>query len=157
MKRLAMMALSASLATACQTTGDPDNKRAAGAVGGAILGVVAGYTMFGSGSGQSVMALLGAGAGGAGGYYAVDGIIKRGRKKMQKAAYESLNGGEVGRIVYWEIQAAGSAGSFTVLRSYRARDGRLCRDNSAKAMNELKNTDQRRTACRLADGGWELI
>ena len=98
-----------------------------------------------------------AGAVGAGGYYAVDAIIKRGRKKMQKAAYESLNGGEVGWIVYWEIQATGSAGSFTVLRSYRARDGRLCRDYLAKAMNELKNTDQRRTACRLADGGWELI
>jgi surface antigen len=157
MKRIAMMALAASLAAACQITSDPDNKRAAGAVGGAILGVVAGYTMFGSGSGQSVMALLGAGAGGAGGYYVVDAIVKRDRKKRQKAAYESLNGGEVGRTVYWENQATGSAGSFTVLRSYRARDGRLCRDYSAKAMNELQTTDQRRTACRLADGGWELI
>ena len=153
MKRFAMMALAASLATACQTTGDPDNQRAVGAVGGALVGAFVGYTMFGAGGGQAVMALLG----GVGGYYAIDEIIKRDKKKMQKAAYESLNGGTQGRTVYWENQDTGSAGSFTILRSYQARDGRPCRDFSARAMGDRQTTDRRRTACRRANGDWELI
>ena len=101
--------------------------------------------------------LLSAGAGAAGGYYAADEIVKRDREKMQNAAYESLNRGARGRAVYWENRDTGSAGSFTVLRSYRARDGRLCREISARAMGARKTTQRRRTACRLNDGGWELI
>ncbi len=157
MNRIAMVALAASLATACQTAGGPDNQRAVGAVRGAMLGAIVGYSLLGGGSGRHVMALLGAGAGGYGGYYAVDDIIQRDKKKMQKAAYESLSAGAKGKTVYWENRDTGSAGSFTVLRSYQTRDGRLCRDLSAKAMGDRRTTDRRRTACRLTDGGWEFI
>jgi surface antigen len=157
MKRFATLVLVASLAiTACQQTKDPDNQRAVGAVSGAILGAILGYAI-GNGSGEAVMALLGAGVGSVGGYYAADEIIKRDKKNMQKAAYESLSSGVEGQIVYWENQETGSAGSFTVLRSYQTRDGRLCRDVSAWAMGDSQTTERRQTACRLTNGGWELI
>ena len=157
MKRIAMFALAASLATACQTNDDPDNQRALGAVGGAIAGAIISYSLFGNSDSNAILTLLGTGAGSVGGYYAVDEIIKRDKNKMQKAAFESLNAGVDGQAVYWENQDTGSAGSFTVLRSYQRRDGRLCRDFTATAMGDRHTTDHRRTACRLADGGWEVI
>ena len=79
MKRIIFLALALSLAS-CKTTGDPDNQRAVGAVAGAVIGAFVGY-QFGGGSGQTIMTVLGAVAGSAGGYYAADYIIKRDRKR----------------------------------------------------------------------------
>ncbi len=155
MKRIVILALVLSLA-ACKTTDDPDNQRAVGAVAGAAFGMFFGYNFLGNGSGQEIMALLGGVAGAAGGYYAADYIIKRDKQKMQKAAYEGLTNTPVGKSVYWENRETGSAGSFKVLRDYATTDGRQCREFSTNVMGELKTVENKRTACRIHNGAWEI-
>jgi surface antigen len=155
MKRIVYLVLALSLA-ACKTTGDPDNQRAIGAVTGAIFGAFVGYNFLGNGSGQEIMAILGGAAGAAGGYYAADYIIKRDKKKMEKAAYEGLTTAAVGKTVYWENRETGSAGSFKVLRDFARADGRQCREFSSNVMGDLKTVENRRTACRIHNGAWEL-
>jgi len=155
MKRIAVLLLAGSLA-ACQTS-DPDNQRAVGAMSGVILGAFIGYNMFGSGSGQTIMAALGAAAGGAGGYYAADYVIKQDQKKMEKAAFLSLDSASEGSTVYWENDETGSAGSFKVLRSFQSPEGRRCRELMASAMGELGTVEKKETACLLHNGAWEII
>lgn len=155
MKRIAVLVFAASLA-ACQTN-DPDNQRAVGAVSGVILGAFVGYNMFSSGTGQTIMTLLGGAAGGAGGYYAADYIIKRDKEKMEKAAFLSLDSAAEGSTVYWENDDTGSAGSFTVLRSFQSQEGRRCREFMANAMGELGTIEKKETACLRHNGSWEII
>jgi surface antigen len=155
MKRVIFLALALSLA-ACKTTDDPDNTRAVGAVAGAVLGAFVGY-QFGGGSGQMIMTVLGAVGGGAGGYYAADYIIKRDKKKMKKAAYKGLTTTPVGGTVYWQNQETGSAGSYTVLRAFETADGRQCREFVTNIMGERDTVKNQQTACRIHNGGWEVI
>lgn len=155
MKRIAILALALSL-TACKVTNDPDNQRAVSTVTGAIFGAFVGYNLLSSGSGQSIMALLGGAAGGAGAYYAADYVIKRDKKKMSRAAYEGLTNTPVGKTVYWENQDTGSAGSFTVQRAFVTADGRMCREFSTNIMGDLDTIENNRTACRLHNGAWEM-
>ena len=152
MKRVIILALALSLA-ACKTTDDPDNARAVGAVAGAVIGAFIGY-QFGGGSGQVVMTALGAAAGGAGGFYAADYVIKRDQKKMKKAAFEDLTATPVGGTVYWQNPDTGSAGSFTVLRAFETADGRQCREFVANTMGELDTVKNQQTACRIHNGAW---
>jgi len=156
MKRIVILALALSL-VACKTNDDPDNQRAVGAVAGAFFGAFVGYNMFGGGSGQAIMAMLGAAAGGAGGYYAADYVIKRDQQKMGKAAYEGLTDTPVGKSVYWQNDETGSAGSFTVLRAFATADGRLCREFTTNIMGDLDTVETKRTACQLHNGAWEVI
>lgn len=155
MKKVLFLALVLSL-TACKTTDDPDNTRAVGAVAGAIVGAIIGYSI-GNGSGEAVMALLGAAAGGAGGYYAADAIVKHDQKKMNKAAYEGLANTPVGGTVYWQNSDTGSAGSFKILRAFLSTDGRQCREFIANVMGERDTIEKQRTACRIHGGAWEII
>lgn len=155
MKRVIILALALSLA-ACKTTDDPDNTRAIGAVAGAVVGAFIGY-QFGNGTGQTIMSLLGAAAGGAGGYYAADYVIKRDQKKMKKAVYEGLTATSVGETVYWQNRDTGSAGSFTILRAFESADGRQCREFVTNIMGELKTVKQQQTACRIHNGAWEVV
>jgi surface antigen len=155
MRRVIFLALALSLA-ACKTTDDPANTRAVFTVAGAIVGAIIGYEL-GNGSGEAVMAMLGAAAGGAGGYYAADYVIRRDQEKMKKAAYEGLENTPVGGTVYWQNRDTGSAGSITVLRAYASRQGRECREFVAHLMGDLDTTERRRTACRLHNGAWEII
>lgn len=155
MKKVIFLTLALSLA-ACKSTGDPDNQRAVGAVAGAVFGAFVGYNFFGGGSGQEVMAVLVGAAGAAGGYYAADYIIKRDQQKMEKAAYEGLTNTPVGKSVYWENKETGTAGSFKVLRAYATADGRQCREFTTNVMGALKTVENRRTACRIHNGAWEI-
>ncbi|NKB55931.1 MAG: hypothetical protein GKS00_06310 [Alphaproteobacteria bacterium] len=155
MKRIAILMLALSLA-ACKTTDDPDNQRAVAAVAGTIFGAFVGYNLLGGGSGQAVMAVLGAAAGGAGGFYAADYVIKRDKKMRERAAYEGLTDTPVGKTVYWENQETGSAGSFTVLRTFTTTDGRMCREFSTNIMGALDTVENKSTACRLHNGAWEM-
>lgn len=154
MKKVIFLALALSLA-ACKTTNDPANTRAVFTIGGTIIGAIIGYEL-GNGTGQTIMAMLGAAAGGAGGYYAADYIIENDRKKMKKAAYRGLEETPVGGTVYWQNRDTGSAGSFTVLRAFATADGRQCRDFVAHLMGDLDTLEERRTACRIHYGAWEI-
>ena len=155
MKRVIFLVLVLSL-TACKTTEDPDNTRAVGAVAGAIFGAFIGY-QFGNGSGQAVMSLLGAAAGGTGGFYAADYVIKRDQKKMKKAVYQGLTATPVGGTVYWQNSDTGSAGSFTILRAFKNADGRQCREFVTNVMGALKTVKSQQTACRIHNGAWEVV
>lgn len=156
MKRIAILALALSL-TACKVTSDPDNQRAAGAVTGAIFGAFVGYNLVSSSFGQTIMVMLGAAAGSAGGYYAADYVIKRDKEKLSRAAYEGLTSTPVGKTVYWENHDTGSAGSFTVQRAFVTPDGRMCRKFSTNIMGDLDTIENTSTACRLHNGAWEII
>ena len=155
MKRIIVLVFATSLA-ACQTS-DPANQRAVGTLSGMILGAFVGYQLLGNGSGQTIMAILGAAAGGAGGFYATDYIIRRDQARKDKAAYLGLDSAAEGSTVYWENADTGSAGSFTILRSFQSADGRYCREFKASTMGELRTVTQTETACRLQTGAWEVI
>ena len=156
MKRIAVLALAISL-VACQQTSDPANQRAVGTLSGMFIGAFIGYSLIGGDTGRAIMTVLGAAAGGAGGYYATDYIIKRDQQMKDHAAFLSLDGGKIGSTVYWENEDTGSAGSFTVLRTFKSSDGRRCREFTANTMGVLRTVKQTETACQLSNGSWEII
>lgn len=154
MKKVIFLVLALALA-ACKTTEDPANTRAVVTVAGTIIGAIVGYGL-GNGSGQAIMTVLGAAAGGAGGYYAADYIIRKDQEKMSRAAYQGLEHTPVGGTVYWQNRDTGSAGSFTMLRTFATADGRECREIVAHLMGHLNTLKQRHTACRIFNGAWEF-
>ncbi|MDA0663304.1 MAG: RT0821/Lpp0805 family surface protein [Proteobacteria bacterium] len=155
MKRFSVLVLIAGL-TACQTN-DPANQRASATLSGLFLGAFVGYNILSSGgNGQTIMTILGAAAGSAGGYYAADYIIRMDREKMERAAFLSLDGAAEGSTVYWENEDTGSAGSFWVLRSFQEPDGRLCREFIANVMGDSATIERQNKACRIRNGAWEI-
>lgn len=154
MKRFAVLVLVAGLA-ACQT-GDPANQRASATLSGMFLGAFVGYNILSGGTGQTIMTVLGAAAGGTGGYYAAEYIIQKDKQKMERAAFLSLDSASEGSTVYWENDDTGSAGSFRILRSFQASDGRDCREFIANAMGESATIERQSTACRIRNGAWEI-
>ena len=154
MKRIAALILVAGL-TACQTN-DPANQRASATLSGLFLGAFVGYNILGSGTGQTIMTVLGAAAGGAGGYYAADYIIRMDKQKMERAAFLSLDSAAEGSTVYWENEDTGSAGSFTILRSFQSSNGRRCREFIANTMGEAATVERQETACQIRNGAWEI-
>ena len=157
LKNSALIVVVALLLVGCQTK-NPGSMRASMLIVGALAGGFFGYNVLGSSDATKViLGMAGAAAGGYGAMYASDFIIKRDMKRRKMAAYQSLVAKNEGVPYYWENPETGSSGSFTILRTFKSAEGRVCRDVEAHAVGEEGSVTKQQTACQLFNGAWELV
>ncbi len=157
MKKTAAVAL-AVLLSACQVT-DRNNKLAMSTVVGAVTGGVIGWFTLGGGTGGSTLGALAlATAGGGAGYLLAERMLPReDRAAMDRTVYETLASAETGETRRWGDPRHGPFGTVTATRTFRNRNGALCRDFTATVTIEGKEKRFDSTACRLHDGAWRTI
>ena len=145
----------------CLTSQDltREEKIANGVSLGAIAGGVLAYNIAGGGDPTSkfILALLGAGVGGVGGYFAADRLTRWDKTSMNDTAFRSLNEASSGQTLTWANDDSGHSGSFTPVRTYLDHKGRICRDFEMTLKVEAEPAKGRRTACRTATGAWVII
>jgi surface antigen len=127
-----------------------------GQVGGAIVGGVAGGlvgSQIGSGRGRIAAIIGGTLAGAALGSY-VGGSMDR---DDQRRASQALESHETGKTVQWRNPGSGHGYEMTPTRTYRASDGRYCREFTTRVTIGGKNEEAYGTACRMPDGSWQII
>lgn len=147
------------LLAACATTGDPyaDSVRqqeTAGALLGGILGGVIGH-QFGDGRGQTAMTVLGATTGAM-----IGGRLARDRATSdyeRRAAYQALESAPSGHAVPWRDPDSAAYGSYTPVRTWRAQDGRYCREYQQVIVIGGREERAYGTACRQPDGSWRIV
>ena len=156
MKKVLCLATLALVISSCAVT-DRKNKLAVATVTGGVAGAFVGWTVFGPGGsgilGSLVVGSLGAGAG----YLATDTLLPRERESFHRATYHSLQGMPEGQPTKWTSADTGTTASITPLRSFRAKDGKLCRDFVVVFKIGESRESVKRTACRGVDGSWQTI
>ncbi len=156
---LKMTGVAAALAltvTGCTASGslDRDDKLAIGAVGGAVVGGLLGYELFGSGSGQLIGLAVGAAGGAVGGYYLADRMTQADKRAMESSAYDALTNKAPGEGVSWVNPDSGNSGNVVSTRTFMAADGRLCRDYKTTVNVSGETVETVQTACRTDQGDW---
>jgi len=68
------------------------------------------------------------------------------------AAYQSLVAENEGVPYNWENLKTGSSDSFTVLRTYKSTEGRVCREVEAHAVGEEGSVTKKQTVRQLFNG-----
>jgi surface antigen len=127
------------------------------AAGGLVSAAAGGFTAarFASGHGKSrlaataIGALIGAVVG-----HRIDGGIARAEEICFSESFEHLPDHET---VAWMDPALGAHYSVSLTKTMRAVDGRYCREYTARATLNGQAAGTYGTACRQADGRWELI
>jgi surface antigen len=124
----------------------------AGAVLGGIGGAVAG-AQIGGGTGR----LIATAAGGLLGAWLGSEIGARLDERDQMLAEEATYGAlEQEQASTWENPDSGYSGTVTPVRTYD-RDGRVCREFEHVVHIEGRREVAHGTACRDADGRWEIV
>lgn len=125
----------------------------------ALLGAVAGGTagfFIGSGSGQFLAIALGTVLGGGGGYLAEVYLNGDDMAQMRETSQAALEDHRIGAPGEWRNPETGHFGSITPTRTYRAGDGRFCRDFDQSVTIRDRIYEDSGTACRARDGSWFL-
>lgn len=66
--------------------------------------------------------------------------------------YQSLVAGNEGVPYNWENSETGSSGSFTVFRTYKSTEGRVCREVKARAVGGEGLVTKQQTVRQLFNG-----
>ena len=157
----AALVLAASLAlAACEN--EEDGRRLGqvfGAIGGAVIG-----SQVGSGAGR-VLATVGLAT--LGGYLGGElgaELSREDRRFAERATEHALESNAPGQAAAWSNPDTGSSGAVTPGPIYVARKdagpvaGRACREIDVVVTPGGKSTKRgKRTACRNADGEWEVL
>ena len=148
--------LASALATAgCSQDGSSDFGpktgvgAALGAAGGGLLGAAAG----GGATGIAAGVLLGGLVGGATGSY-LDDQDKRTAALTTQQALESKPSGTTST---WQNPDSGHSGSVTPVRTYQSANGQYCREYEQTVTIGGQPQKSYGTACRQADGSWQLM
>jgi surface antigen len=161
--KLMAIALTTIMLSACtESDGSPGrgvmsggsiNKADVGTVAGVIGGGVLGSTI-GSGAG-SVAATIGGGL--LGGWLgnsigtSLDNADRNTHSRISQRAMET------GRTQKWNNSRNGNHGTFTPHKRYKNNDGEYCREYTQVIYVDGKKHTGRGTACRDADGTWNII
>jgi surface antigen len=144
----------ALLAGGCANN-DYGNKQTFGALSGAALGGLFG-AQFGKGNGQLAATAAGAVIGGL-----VGGEIGRGlddvdQLKAQRAQQRAQSA-PLGQTIAWSNPDTGNRGAVTPLREGVSSTGTYCREFQQTIEVSGQHQSGYGTACRQADGSWEII
>lgn len=160
-RRITVGALVAALASGsvgCTASGDGrmsrDDKIAAGAIAGAVVGGLIGYELLGGGQGRYLGALFLGAAGAYGGSLLADRLTRWDKTAMQETAYNTLTETPAGETSTWRNAESGNGGTITPIRTYLNHEGRICRDYKATLSVEGEAFDGMETACRTESGAW---
>lgn len=146
-KAMTLGAIAALLLTAC-TTGSNENRPAAGANSGVVVG-----SEVGAGSGELP---LGAVEGGLLGADIGRSLDDADRRIATQAEYEALEYGRAGRPATWKSAESGNRGEIVVGPGYEVN--RLdCRQYSHKVFIGGRPRVAKGTACREPDSTWRII
>ncbi|MEX2495834.1 MAG: RT0821/Lpp0805 family surface protein [Woeseia sp.] len=153
--RKSPVALLASVVIAAGCAGQDEDRGIDKSDAGQILGGVAGAaagSQIGSGSGQTAAMIAGALIGSMAG----ERIGARMEEDDRRQAGLALENSRTGETVAWENPDTGNAFEMTPVETYE-RDGRPCRQFEFEVETVRGSDTQERTACRNANGTWEVI
>ncbi len=123
---------------------------------GGLLGAAAGGFLgskIGDGKGQ-----LAAVAGGTLLGFLVGGNIGRTMDATDRSCVgQTFEHAKDGQTIAWTNPDRGSRYQVTPKQTFQRRDGRYCREYTATAMIGGKSQDTHGTACRRADGNWQIV
>ncbi|MCB1529942.1 MAG: glycine zipper 2TM domain-containing protein [Rhodospirillales bacterium] len=139
----------------CETIQNSGDKEKVGAVGGAILGGLAG-SQVGSGSGRlwatGVGTLLGVLVGSEVGR----SLDKADMAYAQRANYQA-HSSPIGESITWDNPESGNSGSVTPVREGSDTAGRYCREYQQTIYVGGQQETGYGIACRQEDGTWEIV
>jgi len=153
MKKVMSVALIAALSVglvACQG-GSGTNNQNVGVVAGSLIGGLLG-SQFGQGSGAVAATIGGAVLGGL-----LGGSIGQSMDKTDRMnTMQALNTGKTGRPTSWQNPDTGNYYQVTPTKTYMD-DGQPCREYTTVATVAGKRQQIYGTACREADGSWQVV
>lgn len=134
-----------------------EDQIAIGTVGGAAIGALVGFELFGGGEAR-YLAALGLGvAGGYGGALLADRLTEFDKTAMNETAYNALENGPSGATSTWQGTQNGTAGSITPIRTFLDSQGRICREYMAEMSVQGETVSGRETACKAEAGHWVVF
>ncbi|MCP4328136.1 MAG: hypothetical protein GY791_06845 [Alphaproteobacteria bacterium] len=136
--------------TACQNVG---TKTQVGAAGGAAAGgLLAAATGTGA-AGIAAGVLLGGLAGGAIGNM----LDQRDQEMAAQSTQQALESGQTGQQTQWVNPDSGHSGTVQPTRTYQTSSGQYCRDFQQTVTVNGRTETATGTACRQADGTWQVV
>lgn len=132
--------------------GNKCNREALGAVLGGVVGGVAGSRV-GKGDGREVATIAGALVGALVG----QSIGRHMDRTDQYCTGQVLEYATDRQTVGWHNPDAGTRYSVTPMNYYKSRDGRYCREYTSEATIGDQKQQIYGTACRQADGSWQIV
>jgi len=135
------------------TTGD---KQAVGTVIGAVTGGVAG-SQIGKGNGQLIAVGAGVLLGALIGNEVGATLDKVDQQHVLDTAHQSLEYSKSGTTTSWNNPDTGNSGNVTPLKTYEIANNQYCREYQTEVTVGGETQSAYGTACRRADGTWEII
>lgn len=150
---LSALALATALIVGCATGSSEPlvDKSTAGSVIGGVAGAVAG-SQIGGGSGQTIATIAGALIGSIAG----ERIGARMEEDDRHRTALALENNQRAVTEAWVNPNTGNEFSVTPVSTYE-RDNRPCRDFRFRVETDRGTETEERTACRTADGTWEIV
>ncbi|MCD6040187.1 MAG: hypothetical protein K0S27_1587 [Gammaproteobacteria bacterium] len=139
---LAMVSL-----TSCSNVSNQDMGTLAGGVAGGLLG-----SQFGGGAGQ----LVAIGAGTLAGAYIGNKLGQNMDETDKLKMTQTLETNAVGQPAYWKNNKTGTSYTVTPTQNVTVHGNRYCREYHTNAVVAGKQQQVYGTACRQADGSWEI-
>ena len=131
-------------------------KQTLGAVGGAILGGLAG-AQFGAGEGRLWATGIGAVLGAFAGSEIGKSLDKADKTYMTKTTQATLEHSNTGSTSTWNNPDSGHSGTVTPTKTYQRADGQYCREFQQTVTIGGKEEKAYGTACRQPDGSWKIV
>ena len=153
-----LLLMVALLLTACAGGRVEDGKetKANGAIAGAVVGGLLGYSMVGGGSGKAVSTAVLGGVGAYVGTTLADQLQSWDRQALREATFQSMANAPTGEPTFWESEYTGNYGKIIPVRTYLDGVGRLCRDYKADIVINGQTHAGIETACLTASGSWAV-
>jgi surface antigen len=142
----------AGAATGGYLIGNRCNRAAIGAAVGGVIGGVVG-SQIGDGDGRKVATIAGALIG----VLAGQAIGRSMDRADEYCTGQALEYAPDQQTVTWNNPDALASYEVTPISTYESRDGRYCREYSSQATIAGRNQQTYGTACRQADGSWEVV
>lgn len=160
MKKLLLIPVLALSVSACQqsdyTRSDGAiKKETIGTIGGAVIGGVLG-SKIGKGSGNGIAIGVGTLLGAALGQSIGSSLDNADLQMHNHAAQEALEVSQVGTTSEWYNPDSGHSGTITPTRTFEVARGEPCREYSQTITVGGKTERAYGTACRQADGSWQI-
>jgi len=127
-----------------------------GTVLGGIVGAVAGSKV-GGGTGRGITTVLGATLGAMWGQDIAKGMSDTDKIFSERTTNDTLEYGKPGEQATWSNPDSGNSGTVTADEPYTNDDGQGCRQFETTVNVEGDARTVTGTACRNADGAWQIV
>ena len=155
LRMISVLAIAALLLSGCAQTGETvkNNPKTTwggmlGAAGGGLIAAAAGGGAAGIIGGVLIGGLVGGAVGNA--------LDQKDKEMAQQAAQRAFENSRSGESSAWQNPDSGNSGSITPTRTYQAPGGQYCREYEQDIIVGGQPQKSYGTACRQADGSWQI-